>query len=209
MDSARRLPEHADEIILDMYRRKLLRYLSPKYLLIMPPERQAAYVEASADVAARFISTELESTLTPWPRLTSRTARLRSPGVSVALAEARAVDAVPAERSNGHWFIGPVPADDIVIVRPKVRKVPTRGVRVTAKPDWLRVSSPRLEFHTDDRVVAADDDLRPKGRLGGQAAAFACWDDLEVPVTYDGEPVVVNRLRYSASPHGQLIVSAV
>ena len=209
LDSARRVPEHAHEIILDMYRRKLLRYLSPRYLLIMPPERQAAYVEAAADVAARFIPTELESTLTPWPRLTSRTARLRSPGVSVALAEARAAGGVPAERSNGHWFIGPVPADDIVVVRPKVRKTPTKGVRVTTKPDWLRVSGPRLEFHSGDRVVGADDDLRPKGRLGGQAAGFACWDDLEVPIEYDGEPVVVNRLRYSTGPEGQLTVSGV
>lgn len=209
MDSARRLPEHADEIIVDLYRRKLLRYLGPRHLPGMPADLQAGYVNAAADVAARFIPMELESTLTAWPRLSSRTARLRQPGISVALAQARADDLVPAERSNGHWFIGPVPADDIVVVRPKVRKDPSRGVRVVSRPDWVRISAPRLEYRVEGRVVGADEDLRPRGRLGGVGHAVACWDDLEVPVAYDGEPVVLNRLRYSADDQGQLVVSGV
>ena len=41
MDSARRLPEHADEIIVDLYRRKLLRYLGPRYLPDMPADLQS------------------------------------------------------------------------------------------------------------------------------------------------------------------------
>ncbi len=209
MGSARRVPEYADEIIVDLYRRKLLRYLGPRYLPGMPPERQSAYVEATAEIAAEFIPVELESTLTPWPRLSSRTARLRSPEISVALAQARADELVPAERTNGHWFIGPVPADDIVVVRPKARRTPTKGVRVSVKPDWLRVSAPRLEFHVDGRVVPSDDALRPQQRLGGEARAFACWDELAVPVTYDGEPVVVNRLQYAAGADGQLVVTGV
>ena len=143
MDSARRLPEHADEIIVDLYRRKLLRYLGPRYLPDMPADLQSGYVDATADVAARFIPMELESTLTPWPRLSSRTARLRQPGISVALAQARADDLVPAERSNGHWFIGPVPADDIVVVRPRCARTPP-GVRVVSRPEWVRISAPRL-----------------------------------------------------------------
>ena len=78
-----------------------------------------------------------------------------------------------------------------------------------SRPEWVRISAPRLEYHIEGRVVAADTDLRPRGRLGGEARAVACWDDLEVPVTYDGEPVVVNRLRYSADDQGQLIVTGV
>ncbi|MEZ5186647.1 MAG: glycosyltransferase family 2 protein [Candidatus Nanopelagicales bacterium] len=209
MISARKVAEHSDEIIVDMYRRKLLRYLGPRYLPDMPAERQAAYVQATADIAEQFIPVDLESTLTAWPRLSSRTARLREPEVSVALAVARAEGSIPAERANGHWFIGPVPADDIVVVRPRARKDPAKGVRVVSRPEWVRVTTPRLEFRTADRVVAADDSLRPQGRLGDHATAVACWDDLEVPIGFDGEPVVINRLRYSADSQGQLIVSGV
>lgn len=209
MGSARRVPEYADEIIVDLYRRKLLRYLGPRHLPQMVDERQAAYIEAAASVAEQFIPAELESALAPWPRLASRTVRLRSPEISAALAQARAEGLVPAERANGHWFIGPVPADDIVVVRPRVQKVLTRGVRVVAKPDWIRISAPRLEYHIDGRVVGADEDLRPQGRLGGEAKAFACWDDFEVPVAYEGEPTVVNRLQYRAGEDGQLMVSGV
>lgn len=207
MRSARKLPEHSDEIVVDLYRRKLLRYLGPRYLPSMPPERQVAYVEATAAVAAEFIPAELEATLTAWPRLASRTARLGGADVSVALAEARADGLVPAERSNGHWFIGPAPADDIVVVRPKARRSPAKGVRVVVKPDWLRVSAPRLEFHVGARVVPADTQLRPQHRLGGEGRVFACWDDLSVPVTFDGEDVVVNRLRYASDADGQLVVT--
>jgi glycosyltransferase involved in cell wall biosynthesis len=207
MESARQVPEHSDEIIVDLYRRKLLRYLGPKYLPNMPPERQAGYVEATAEIAAEFIPAELESHLTPWPRLSSRTARLRDTGISLALAQARAEGLVPAERSNGHWFVGPVPADDIVVVRPKVRKDASKGVRVITRPDWLRISAPRLEFHVDDRVVPSDDNLRPQQRLNGPALAFACWDDLAVPVEYDGEPLVINRLHYGTDGNGRLLVT--
>jgi glycosyltransferase involved in cell wall biosynthesis len=209
MSSARKVPHVADEIVLDLYRRKLLRYLGPRHLPLMSPERQSAYVQAAATVAEQFVPAELESALTPWPRLASRTVRLRSPEISAALAQARAEGLVPAERANGHWFIGPVNADDIVVVRPRAHKVVTRGVRVVARPEWIRISAPRLEYHIDDRVVGADDDLRPQGRLGGQAAAFACWDDLEVPITYEGEPTVVNRLEFRADEKGQLTVSGV
>ena len=92
MGSARQVPVHADEIVLDLYRRKMLRYLGPRYLPGMPPERQSAYVQATAAVAAEFIPAELEAALTPWPRLASRTARLDDPAVSLALAQAREMD---------------------------------------------------------------------------------------------------------------------
>lgn len=209
MRSARKMPEFANEIVVDLYRRKLLRYLGPRHLPHMAPERRAGYVAAAASIAQQFIPAQLESTLAPWPRLASRTVRLRSPEISAALAQARAEGLVPAERANGHWFIGPVAADDIVVVRPKAHKVIDRGVRVVTKPDWLRVSAPRLEYHIDGRVLGADEDMRPQGRLGGEAAAFACWDDLEVPVAYDGEPAVINRIQYRAGEDGQLLVSGV
>jgi len=209
MGSARQVPVHADEIILDLYRRKMLRYLGPRYLPGMPPERQSAYVQATAAVAAEFIPAELEAALTPWPRLASRTARLDDPAVSLALAQARADDLVPAERVNGHWFIGPIPADDIVVVRVKARKDPSRGVRVVCRPEWVRIAAPRLEFQVDGRIVPADGELRPQQRLGGEALVSACWDDFEVRVTYDGDPVVQNRLQYRANEAGELVVSGV
>ena len=209
MRSAKQVPEHADEIITDLYRRKLLRYLGPRYLPGMPPERQAAYVHATAEIAAEFISDQMESTLTPWPRLASRTARLDDAGISVALAQARAEDLVPAERNNGHWFIGPVPADDIVVIRPKARKVPTKGVRVVVRPEWLRVTAARLEFHVDTAVVPADEALRPQQPLVGPAHVYACWDDECVPVTYDGDPATADGLRYQGDGDGRLVVTPV
>ena len=209
MRSARRIPDLADEIIVDLYRRKLLRYLGPRYLPVMPPERQSAYVHATAQIAAEFISAEMESTLTAWPRLASRTARLDDPGISVALAQARAEDLVPAERNNGHWFIGPVPADDIVVVRPKARKAPTKGVRVVVRPEWLRITAARLEFHINEDVVPADDTLTPQSPLPGPAHAFACWDELCVPVTYDGEPVTAGGLQYRGDGDGALVVTPI
>ncbi len=207
MRSAGRVPGLADEIITDLYRRKLLRYLGPRYLPGMPPERQAAYVQATAEVAAEFISAPMESTLTAWPRLASRTARLGDTGISVALAQARAEDLVPAERNNGHWFIGPVAADDIVVVRPKARKVPSKGVRVVVRPEWLRITAARLEFHVDQTVVPADDTLTPLRPLSGPAGVYACWDELRVPVTYDGDPVVSNGLSFTADADGHLVVA--
>lgn len=207
MESARRIPDVADEIVIDMYRRKMLRYLGPRHLPQMTPARQQGFVTATADIAERFVDTGLEDTLPPWPRLASRTARLRLPEVSVALAEARADGVVPAERASGHWYVGPVVVDDIVAPRVKARRVPTRGVRVLPRPDWIRVCGPRLEFRVGQRVVAADEFLRPLRRLGGQARAVACWDDLDVPVAYDGEAVVINRLRYDADEDGQLTVT--
>ncbi len=207
MASARQLPQHADEIIVDLYRRKLLRYLGPRQLPHMPPERQTAYVQATAEIAQEFISADLESELSGWPRLASRTARLESAPISVALAQARADELVPAERKDGHWFIGPVQADDIVAVRPKVRRTPSKGVKVVTRPDWVRVTAPRLEFHIDGRVVDSDEQLRPMHRLDGQAVVMACWDDLEVPIAYDGEEVVENRLRYSRDESGHLTVT--
>jgi poly(ribitol-phosphate) beta-N-acetylglucosaminyltransferase len=206
MGSARRVPVHADEIIVDIYRRKLLRYLGPRYLPGMPPDRQAAYVQATSDVAAEFIPAHLESTLTPWPRLASRTARLGDPGVSVALAQARADELVPAERANGHWFIGPVPADDIVVVRPRARKDPSKGIRVVSRPEWVRVTSPRLELSVDGAVIGVDETLRPRQPLPGPARALACWDDLSVAVAYDGEPVTADGLHFSSAA-GQLVVA--
>lgn len=207
MGSARKVPDLADEIIVDLYRRKLLRYLGPRYLPGMPPERQAAYVHATAQVAAQFIDESMEATLTAWPRLASRTARLDDTGICVALAQARAEDLVPAERNNGHWFVGPVLADDIVVVRPKVRKAPRKGVRVVVRPEWLRITAAGLEFHIDGTVVAADETLTPLEELPGPARAYARWDELCVPVIYDGEPVVVDGLRYSADGDGHLVVT--
>ncbi len=207
MASARQLPEHSEEIILDLYRRKLLRYLGPRQLPHMPAERQGAYVEATAQIADEFVDEAAEAALGPWPRLASRTARLRSPEICVALAQARADELVPAERKDGHWFIGPVPADDIVVVRPRVRRTPEKGVKVTTRPEWVRVTAPRLEFHIDGRVVDSDEKLRPLHRLDGQAVAMACWDDLEVPISYDGDEVVINRLRYAQDESGSLTVT--
>lgn len=207
MTSARRIADLADEILVDMYRRKMLRYLGPRYLTQMAADRQSAWVNASADVAERFIPAALEDTLPAWPRLASRTARLRLPELSLALAACREEGSVPAERTTGHWHVGPVAADDVVTLRVKARRVPTRGVRVITRPDWVRVTAPRLEFRVGDRVVDADQSLRPLRRLGGTARAVACWHDLEVPVAFDGDPVVINRLRYEADASGQLTVS--
>ena len=128
---------------------------------------------------------ELESTLTPRPRLSSRTARLRQPGISVALAG-------PCRRSgsrrtlNGHWFIGPVPADDIVVVR-QVRGR-TRGYAWcqgrngsgSAHLAWSTTIGAGWWPPTQTCARVADWAVKPR--------AVACWDDLEVPVTYDGEP---------------------
>lgn len=209
MRSARQLPEYADEIIVDMYRRKMLRYLGPNYLPGMPADRQRAYVLATAAVAEQFITADLDATLTPWPRLSSRTARLRQPDISVALAQARLDDLVPAERANGHWFIGPVPADDIVAVRVKARKPPRRGVRVICKPDWVSIRGPRLEVRIGEDVYPCDETLRPRQDFSGVARAFACWDDLEAPVIYDGQPLVVEGLQYATGADGQLVVSTI
>lgn len=202
--SARQLPQYADEIALDIYRRKMLRYLGPGYLPRMPEERQRGWVLATAGVAEHYVPVPLESHLTPWPRLASRTARLREPDLSVALAQARSEDMVPAERVNGHWFVGPVPVDDLLSVRVRAKKVVTRGVRVVCRPDWIGVRSPRLEVHLGDDVFAFDETLSPAQPLTDSGPVTAAWDDLAVPVEYDGEDILHNGLLLR-SWDGQLV----
>lgn len=204
MRSVRKLPEVADEIILDMYRRKMLRYLGPGYLPGMPEERQRGWVLGTATVAERFVPIDLEATLTPWPRLASRTARLREPDLCVALAQARLEGMVPAERANGHWFVGPVPVDDILTIRVRAKKVVARGVRVVCRPDWIGVRSPRLEVHVGEDAYPLVEFLEPTQPIPAAGPVTAAWDDVVVPVEYDGEDVPHNGLLLRSS-QGQLV----
>ena len=205
-ESARQVPEHADEIIVDMYRRKLLRYLGPNFLPRLPDDLADGYVRASAEFARRYIPAELESALSPWTRLASRTARFNSPDLSKALVLARVEESVPAERKDGHWFVGPVNADDVVTVRAKVKSVPGGPVRALAKPAWIRPASPRLELRTADGEIDLDASLSPAVPPEGPGLVFACWNDLSVPVSYAGDEVIADGLRYW-SDDGQLAVS--
>ena len=193
---------------MDLYRRKLLRYLGPRYLPDMPADLQSGYVDATADVAARFIPMELESTLTRGP-----VCRRAPPGCGSQ--DQRRPGAGPCRRSGSRRTLQRTLVHRTGARRrhrgratQKVRKDPP-GVRVVSRPEWVRISAPRLEYHIEGRVVAADTDLRPRGRLGGEAPRRRLLGRLEVPVTCDGEPVVVNRLRYSADDQGQLIVTGV
>lgn len=206
-ESAREAPEHSDEIIVDMYRRKLLRYLGPNFLPRLPDDLAEGYVRATAEFARRYIPAELESTLTAWTRLASRTARLDSLELSRALVQARVESAVPAERKDGHWFIGPVPADDVVNVRAKIKNLPAGPVRIVVKPDWVRAASPRLEVQGDaGSVVALAADLTPVEPVTEPGEVHACWGDLTVPVAYAGEEILSDGLRFG-SRDGWLTVS--
>lgn len=199
MRSVRQLPsEVADEIIVDMYRRKMLRYLGPNYLPRMTEDRQRGWVLGTAAIAEHFIPMQLEATLTAWPRLASRTARLREPELSVALAHARLEGAVPAERVNGHWFIGPVTVDDIVGVKVRGKKVISRGVRVVCRPEWVSVRSPRLEIVVGSDRYPLVEMMRPTLSVPSAGPVVAAWDDVVVPVEYDGEDCLHQGLRLRA-----------
>ncbi len=195
MRSVRQLPGPlADEINLDMYRRKLLRYLGPNYLPRMTEERQRGWVLGTASIVEQFIPVDLEATLAAWPRLASRTARLREPELSVALAQARLEGVVPTERVNGHWFIGPIVVDDIVGVRVRAKRVVARGVRVVCRPDWVSVRSPRLEVLVGEDRYPLVEMMEPTLPIPAPGPVIAAWDDVEVPVEYDGESVLHNGL---------------
>lgn len=199
MRSVRQLPgELSDDITLDMYRRKMLRYLGPNYLPRMTEERQRGWVLGAASVAEHFIPMDLESTLTAWPRLASRTARLREPDLSVALAQARLEGAIPAERVNGHWFIGPVVVDDILTVRVRAKKVVARGVRVVCRPEWASVRSPRLEILVGQDRYPLVEMMVPTLAVPAPGPVIAAWDDVEVPVEFDGEDVLHQGLLLTA-----------
>jgi glycosyltransferase involved in cell wall biosynthesis len=202
--SARRVAVHADEIIVDMYRRKMLRYLGPNYLPRMGEEQQQGWVLGTASVAEHFIPVDLEATLTAWPRLASRTARLREPELSVAVAQARLEGAVPAERVNGHWFIGPVPVDDLFTVRVVAKKVVARGVRVKCRPEWIVLRSPRLEIVVGEDRYPLVEMMEPTLPVPAQGPVIAAWDDVEVPVEFDGEEVLHHGLRLTGRD-GQLL----
>jgi hypothetical protein len=204
MRSIRQLPtDVANDINLDMYRRKMLRYLGPNYLPRMTEERQQGWVLATASIAEQFIPVPLESDLPAWPRLASRAARLREPELSVALAQARLEGAVPAERVNGHWFIGPVAVDDLFVVRVRAKKVVSRGVRVVCRPDWVSVRSPRLEVVVGEDRYPLIEMMVPQRPVPGDGPVVAAWDDLDVPVESDGEDCLHQGLLLHAQ-NGQL-----
>ncbi len=188
MRSVRQLPSDlGNEINLDMYRRKMLRYLGPNYLPRMTEDRQQGWVLGTAGIAEHYIPVDLEATLVAWPRLASRTARLREPDLSVALAQARLEGAVPAERVNNHWFIGPVVVDDLFTVRVRAEKVVSRGVRVVCRPDWVSVRSPRLEVVVGGQRYPLVEMMVPTLPIPAEGRVIAAWDDVEVPVEFDGE----------------------
>lgn len=196
------------QIVLELYRRKLLRYLGPRFLLRESPQRAAAWVGATADIADRYVSEELEDQLLPWQRLVSRTARLRNADLSVALANARNDEEVPAVRRSGHWYIGPICVDDFLEVEVKARKIPIRGVRVLVKPDWVNVPEPQLSMiYSDGISVVCADGLRPASKLVGPTRVLAAWDDLKIAVTYEGEPLERAGMRFETEPGGYLSVS--
>ncbi|MDP9418104.1 MAG: glycosyltransferase, partial [Actinomycetota bacterium] len=78
--------EAVDEISLDIYRRKGLRYIGPRRMPGYPRRLRAAHVEAAADLAESSMPRELEDRLPPAWRWRSRLVRLRDPQASYVLA---------------------------------------------------------------------------------------------------------------------------
>lgn len=101
MDSVRELcPDKAlaDDIILDLYRRKALRRLRPDRILGYRPPRQQAWVTEAARLAADHVPRELQQRLKPIPRLQSEFARRDDVPAVLTLAQADAAGVPPAAR---------------------------------------------------------------------------------------------------------------
>ncbi len=81
-------PEIADEVCLDIYRRKGIRYVGPERLPNYGAPRRLEQVLAAADLADAFMPPELEQRLPLRPRLRSKLVRQRDPAASYALAVA-------------------------------------------------------------------------------------------------------------------------
>lgn len=80
-------PERADRIILDLYRRKCLKFYAPHRWLAMPPARRAAFLAAHGAFIETYISPEAEATLAEPFR--SRSALVRAGDDAGLLALAR------------------------------------------------------------------------------------------------------------------------
>lgn len=101
MDSVRELcPDKtlADDIVLDLYRRKALRRLRPDRILGYRPPRQQAWVTEAAQLAEDHVPRELQQRLKPIPRLQSEFARRDDLPAVLALAEADAAARPPTVR---------------------------------------------------------------------------------------------------------------
>ncbi|MDO5741239.1 MAG: glycosyltransferase [Ornithinimicrobium sp.] len=81
-------PARAERIILDLYRRKCLKFYESRRLLRMPQPRRQAFLEAHADYIDNYITREMEDTLQEPFRSRSRLVRKQDEAGLLALARA-------------------------------------------------------------------------------------------------------------------------
>ncbi len=115
MDSVRELcPDKtlADDIVLDLYRRKALRRLRPDRILGYRPPRQQAWVTEAAQLAEDHVPRELQQRLKPIPRLQSEFARRDDLPAVLTLAEADAAGRPPAVRVAAGQLVLDAPDDE-------------------------------------------------------------------------------------------------
>jgi glycosyltransferase involved in cell wall biosynthesis len=91
-------PERADRIILDLYRRKCLKFYQPARLLRMSSARRQAFLGAHGRFIEEFIPPALEDTLVEPFRTRSRLVRTQDEAALLALARAELVE--PLERAT-------------------------------------------------------------------------------------------------------------
>lgn len=176
--------EIADEVVLDLYRRKALKYLLPDRFLNYRQSRQHAWVAAVGELAQRRIPAELEARLPLQARLRSRAARTGDVDLVGAMARALGRDGLDAELSSAGVRIalpgspatepidvtGAVSATSSLVSVRSTRRGYRMVVDVTTWPLVLHGACYRLLLRKREGTAPAIEvDLRGV-RLGGEAS---------------------------------------
>lgn len=180
--------ETADRIVLDIYRRKALKYLAADRFIRYGQTKRRAWVEAIGGLTRSRISTDLESRLPADAVLRSQVARLGDVEAALALAEAANAGTIPARidgarvttRLPSHPDAEAVDITDILPIQGNV--VGARTVRgdfeleldISTAPfvldaAWELVAHPRHGDGSADVVVP----LRTTDRAGGKGGTRA------------------------------------
>lgn len=138
-----------DRIVIDLYRRKSLKYLRPTRFPHYDSAMQRDWVDAISELANSRVRTELDARLPLDDKIKSAAVRTGDIEVVRSSVNALKTNSVPAQ-INGRRIIAhlPAPAEEVTVDATRELKITARLTSLRRKPDAFE-----LEVHVDTRWV--------------------------------------------------------